>query len=134
MFGWEGVEYERAEFRGEGRGQPAVRGRPRCPGRRTRASAGRMPGILAAGEWGRGGANRSGDAQSGHLGALGGGETSQRSGLERWPGGSRGDERMKGARTEAVAVGTGGRGKDLRGVTEPRARWEIGGRGPSGVP
>lgn len=46
-------------------------------------------------------------------GLLGGGETAQRSGLERWPGGWTGDERIKGTRAAVVAAGTGGRGKHL---------------------
>lgn len=49
----------------------------------------------------------------------------QKSGLERWPGDLRGYERIKGASTKVMAPSTGGRGKGLRGVTEPRAHWEI---------
>lgn len=49
----------------------------------------------------------------------------QKSGLERRPGDLGGYERIKGARAKVVAPSTGGRGKGLRGVTEPRAHWEV---------
>ena len=123
----EGVRLGREERGIPGRGGAAARGAGPAgmPGKGTRESRGRKPGILAPGEWGRGGARPGGAAESGHLGAPGGGETAQRSGSGRWPGGSRGDERIKGTRAEVVATGTGGRGKDLRGVTKPRARCGI---------
>lgn len=51
-------------------------------------------------------------------------------GSEEWvrvvdPGGLRGDEPVKRQGLRWWFASTGGRGEDLRGVTEPRAHWEI---------
>lgn len=72
----EGRSAGREESRG-GAGRDALGG--------GRGSRGTVPGIRTPGKWGRGG-----DAESGHLEALGGGEAAQGSGLELCPGGWRG--------------------------------------------